>query len=142
MTAPSVSHSPLFSPSQATLATAFGGPLAGAVVMAVNYRHLARPRAGAITLFVGVTATATLLVIGSYLPTDASSLLIVLPYVALAHLTAERLQGNAFRTHRSAGGITYSAWRSVGVGLLSFVAIGIALLALFLVVPDRWLPAV
>ncbi len=131
----------LFAPSHATTATAIGGPLAGAVVMAANYRKLARPSASVSAILSGALASATLVIMAWKMPPHSSGLFVVALYTGGLHVLARWLQGSAFDAHIAAGGTAHSAWRAAGVGLgclaLTFLAVALALFT----VPPSWLPA-
>jgi len=130
----------LFSPIHVTLATAIGGPLAGAVVIAMNYRLLARTGAGTIAILLGALATVALLVAGWLLPKDFSPLVIVAGYTGVVYLVATRIQRPSLEAHPPAASRTQLAWRAVLVGLSSLALIAFILFVAFLVLPDNWLP--
>ena len=134
------SQLPLFSPIHVTLATAIGGPLAGAVVIAMNYRQLARTGAGTIAILLGALATVALLIAGWLLPKDVSPLLIVAGYTGLLYLVATMIQGPSLEAHPPAASGTRLAWRAALVGLSSLALIALIVFIAFLVLPDNWLP--
>jgi formylglycine-generating enzyme required for sulfatase activity len=111
------------------VATFFGGPLAGAILMALNYRRLGSKSAAPIAIAIGVSATGLLLVIGFNLPagglTALSALPLVLPFAARA--IAKACQGIAVAEHVSRGGPIASRWPAFGVGIavLALLALGL-----------------
>lgn len=100
------------------LASVFGGPPAGGVLMATNYFHLGR-RLPAIFIVLGtLTFTAGV----SYLLPDSSHFsfsIFALPFLlaAFTGLIAERLQDKDFKEHVQQGGRKGSMWIASAVGL-------------------------
>jgi tetratricopeptide (TPR) repeat protein len=107
----------LHSPGDVAWATFWGGPLAGALVLAINYVRLGRRRAAAWAAVGGLLATGTLVAVRTALPITAC----VPGLVALLAMwqTARALQGNAYERHLELGGRKASGWWAFGLGLLS-----------------------
>jgi hypothetical protein len=113
----------LFDNISVFIATFFGGPLAGAILMARNYSRFGDQAAVVRTVFAGVVATGLLLAIGNLVP---SGLQLPLAVSALAAITgiARALQGAAVEKHVRLGGRIASRWLAFGIG----VGVGAALL--------------
>jgi hypothetical protein len=129
----------LFSHYQIGGATFLGTPLAAAVLLAINYRRLRRPRAAWIALAIGLAVTA-LLVLLSFVPTDLpdtvyttiwDSLMSI--FIALAGFrAAEVAQGRALAAHKREGGRLESGWTWVGISLATTLLVLSPMIALLL----------
>ena len=90
-------------------------------------------------LWGGVLATALLFVVAVLLPENFPDAVIPGVYTVAIHQFAKRTQGADFAAFISAGGVRYSHWRVVGVGILCFVGVFFALFASLFLLPDSWL---
>lgn len=113
----------LFPPNAATLATFLGAPIAGAVVLAMNYRRLGRSSAALRAVLWGLLATAALIGLGFVLADRSPAFLVALIPVAIMAQLAKTLQGEAFEQHKQAGGKVASMWKAAGIGLVSLVGL-------------------
>jgi hypothetical protein len=124
----------LYTPAQVAVSTALGGPLAGALLLALNERRLGRTRRALISAGSGFLGTAALVALGALLPTAAARGLAGASLFAMHHI-AERL-----RTARPGGAeeAASSWWGVVGIGLLCLAAIvGVAVV---IAVAFDWVP--
>lgn len=112
----------LFTPGQATLACACGGPLAGCWLMARNYLAWAQKRAAWWTISIGLAATSFLLVIGLLLRHAGTGTEFSLAGLIAVKWAATALQGSAVAAHRAEGRPIQSWWKPVGLGLLFMAA--------------------
>jgi hypothetical protein len=104
------------------LAAFFGGPLAGTILMASNYRKLGQGNNGVLALILGAAASVGLIVMGlksTASPTIASVVLIV-----CTALAAKQLQGEAIKTHVAWGGQLFSKWRALGIAIATVLVLG------------------
>jgi hypothetical protein len=121
-TAPAAQR-PLYSPGAVGLATFFGAPIAGAVVMAINYRRLGRPGSATKAVIWGLVGTAALLALSFAISSHSAGLPIaIVPLVVMLQL-ARSQQGETFERHKAAGGPVASMWKAFGIGVVSLVAI-------------------
>jgi hypothetical protein len=139
MTSPLSRELRLYSPHHVLIATAIGGPFAGAFLVSANYRQLAEPRASNTAIAVGVFATASLLIIGWFLPANSLGPVVVVAYAFAAQALATKLQGQAVAAHTSSGGLTQSRWRAAGIGAVSLAGMVLFIALAALVVPEDWL---
>ena len=109
---------PLYSTGSIGLATLFGGPLATGWLMATNYWRLGERRKS-----VAAMAVAIVLLIGMYIvPTYVEEWELVVGLTLFALIGIQRaLQGAAFRAHIARWGREASAWRALGIGIVSLV---------------------
>lgn len=121
-TAPAAQY-PLYSPGAVGLATFVGAPVAGAAIMAMNYRRLGRPAAANKVILWGVAGTAALIALGFALGNHAPGIPLAFVPVAVMLQLARSLQGGAFSQHKAAGGKVASLWKAFGVGAASLVAV-------------------
>jgi len=128
-TSPSRPSNKLFGHWAVLWATLIGSPLAGGIVMAINYVRLGQRRAAFHAIFwtamflvaVGVAITALKLP----QPPDAIvPLLPVLPVIVM-DCVARGLQGEAVAEHIRRGGTLASAWWGVAIGIAVMICITI-----------------
>jgi hypothetical protein len=120
----------LFEPAAVGLATFFGSPIAGTILMAMNYSRLGKAGKGWLAVSLGVLGTAVLIAIGWNKPVGSGSLGVVL-FIAVWQL-ARVLQGNDVNAHQARGGRLVSRWAAFGIGIATLVVVvaGIAAAAL------------
>lgn len=113
------------SPTQVGVATFFGGPIAGWLLIARNYRRIGQRAAAWLALAGGVAFTATALGIGFALPDlpPGGNLLFAVILCGITIGCANALQGFAVKDHRERGGRTVPGWTVFG-----YVVAGIVLL--------------
>ncbi len=111
----------LYTPRAVGLATFLGGPLAGTVVMAMNYRRVGRPASAVKAILGGLAGTAALGALAFVLPEHSPGFLLgLIPLFVMVKL-ASTLQGETVNRHKYAGGKIASMWKAAGVGLLSLI---------------------
>jgi len=122
----------LFDASSVTIATLLGAPIAGAILMAVNYRRLGKEVNAAVVFLSGLAVTILAMVSANLIPASA---LYAVPIVLLVVMRsiAQSLQGPAVQQHVSSGGKLGSRWIAFGVGMAALVAIFGALFILFFI---------
>jgi len=122
---PQPSHK-LFNAPSVALATLFGAPAAGALLMAVNYRRLGQNGAAWLVMLLGLLVTGVALGVGYAIP-DGAWLPLGLGLLFGMRVLAVKLQGEAVAQHVSQGGRLGSKWVAFGVGMaflaLMFVAV-------------------
>jgi hypothetical protein len=124
---PAAANFSLFNSRAVTLATFFGTPAAGAVLMALNYRRLGEKGHAAMVLAVGITVTGLAIALAFATPSVASYPMGI-GLLLLTRLLAERLQGKAVALHVSQGGRLASKWVAFAVGAAFFVLIFLSVL--------------
>lgn len=127
----------LYSPNQIALATFLGAPLAGAVLMALNYRRLGHRPAAWKTALLGVAATALLIPLAMVLPSWFPG-----PALPVGCVVAMR-QLAVWMEHNHLGGsetptdtAATSTGMAVGVGLACLMGVFSAVVAVALVMPE------
>lgn len=108
----------LFNAGAVTLASFLGAPLAGAVLMAINFRRLDRKRAANITMACGVGATAVLIGICSILPDRIPIWVTAVPPLIVTISLAQYFQGEELQLHTRRRGQLGSRWTAAGIGLI------------------------
>ena len=104
------------------LAAFLGGPLAGTILIAGNYRKLGQGGNGILALILGAAASAGLILLG--LKTTQSPAIASIVLSVCTGLAARELQGNAIKTHIAWGGQLFSKWRAVGVAIVATLLLG------------------
>lgn len=108
----------LFNTSAVTLATFLGSPLAGAVLMAINFRRTGRKSAAKITAVCGVAGTAALMGISSILPDGIPIWVTAIPPLVVTSFLSQYFQGEELQLHTRRRGQLGSRWAAAGVGLI------------------------
>jgi hypothetical protein len=123
--APPVTVSPpeykLFKYTAVALATALGSVLAGAIVMAINYKRLGRPSAMWAWLIGGMVALTAIMALPD-LPGASLVVYSSMQIVGMYHLAKAMLKKHLDK-HLLAGGRLVSLWWSAGVGLIALVLV-------------------
>jgi hypothetical protein len=113
----------LFTPEQVAMATFFGAPLAGSVVMALNYRRVGLAQKALPAVFLGLVSTAALVVLSVLLPDGARPFLAGLPIGSVMAMlaVARSVQGPLVTFHVGTGGGRGSGWSAAGIGIASAI---------------------
>ena len=114
------------------VATFFGSPLAGAALMAINYRRLGRSRAAAWAILAGLLATAALIALAMLTSSDWMKPLPIGLTFAMAY-AAKGMQGAAIDQHVQQGGGLISRWAAFGIGMAGLVAVCSVIVAIVFV---------
>jgi hypothetical protein len=123
----------LFDSTSVGLATFFGTPMAGAGLMALNYRRMGK-RSGAIAAFVvGLAMTGLAILLGARISPGVSTAAGIGLLVATIR-TAKALQGAAVDEHLRQRGQLGSRWTAIGLGVavLAIICGGVFLAAFVL----------
>ena len=122
MSSSQISQSRVYSLRQVLIAAAIGGPLAGPILLASNYRAFGKPQSSQFTLLAGTALTLLVCLIAWLLPPDIPRPILTMAYFALTGFAATGLQGYALATTRAAGTPLHSTWRVLGVSVISLAA--------------------
>jgi hypothetical protein len=122
---------------QIAVATFFGGPLAGTILMAQNARAAGRPESARKTIIAGVIALLLVVVLAPLLPARTPNSLLPLLYVVAIQSAARSLQGPMLGEHFGAGGAKQSNWRVAAVALGCLALMVAVLLVEILIVAGR-----
>ncbi len=123
----------LFDSVSVALATLLGTPIAGTILMAVNYRRLQEGGKAAAAVAIGVVATILAIVFGNMIPTTFSTIVAV-GLLLTTRSCAQSLQGPAVTQHVSQGGTLGSRWAAAGVGI---AVLAVLFCAVFVVLTGR-----
>ena len=105
----------LFDANAVAAATLLGTPLAGASLMALNYRHLGQGMKAVTTLLIGLVITSLAILVGWNLPHDATAPLGLGLLIGIRKM-AEITQGSAVKEQVRDGGRLGSKWIAFLVG--------------------------
>jgi hypothetical protein len=125
---------PLYTPGAVTLATVFGGPLAGYWIMATNYRRMGRPADAQRAIASGLLIVALIVGAGFLLPPEYQSAALGMNIALIFFLRrqAQKEQGAAVEEHLAQGGREGSLWAAFGVGMaICLLVMSIALGVIF-----------
>ena len=128
----------LFSPGQIAWATFLGSPLAGCVLLSMNYRRNSNSSAAKKTLAAGAAVTVVLMIVAFLLPDAVPSSALPIGCVFAMHQIAKSLQGDIIEKHLLSGRTKASGWLATGIGFLSVVVILACLFAVLMVLPVDW----
>src|SRR5262249_45815159 len=110
------------------LATFLGGPLAGALLMAQNYRKLGKTVPALNMVGIGVLGMGLGMAAGHFIPREAY-IAIPIALVAGMRQLANATQGPAIEEHKDRGGDLGSNWVAIGLGG-AFLAVVLAIIFL------------
>jgi hypothetical protein len=126
----------LYDGNSVGLATILGGPAAGAILMAANYRRLGKGGRAATVLVAGLLVTAVVVGLGSFIPAGLSSAVAIGLFVGI-RAAAKAVQGPAVEEHVRLGGRLGSKWAAVGLGLGMLAIIGAGYIAGYLILNPK-----
>ena len=113
----------LYSPGQVAWASFLASPIAGSVLMALNYSRVGNGKASKITLLVGGLATVLVFVVALFVPDNFPNMLLPAIYVLGMFFTSTRLQGEAFKRDLPRGHRGASTWAATGIAILCMVVL-------------------
>jgi hypothetical protein len=112
----------LYDPVSVALATFFGSPVMGGILMALNFRKLGQRGNAIIAVCIGIAVTGLIILLGAVLPHGALVGLTA-GVVISARILAKSTQGPALDHHLGQGGQHASRWSAVGLGIVGAVMI-------------------
>jgi hypothetical protein len=107
----------LYTPGAVGLATFLGSPIAGTVVMAINYKRLGNRSAAGKALALGFVGTVALGTVAALLPQALSLAPSIGAWVGMNSI-AKSLQGEVVEEHTSRGGQLASNWKAAGIAVV------------------------
>jgi hypothetical protein len=130
----------LFDARAVGLAALICTPLAGALLIAVNYSRLGKARKAALAILFALIATAILIVIKwnapSLIGTVGASALGFLGFLCTWQIALE-IQGDAIDDHLTSGGRLASKWTALFVGIASLAALYAVICAILFALQER-----
>ena len=131
--APAAPSERLYSASQIAWATLIGSPLAGCLLLGLNYRTVGKPRAAWQSLIGGFGSLVVLLSIGLVLPERFPSMVFPVASSLAMRQLAKRLQGDTINGHLASGGKRASWWLTIGISVaILFVIVVVVFGGIFL----------
>jgi hypothetical protein len=130
----------LYSPGHVAWASFLGSPLAGGMLMAINFFRLRKPLAGNVSLIVGLFLAIGLMVLSFFLPDSLPNSVIPLAYTFGMYQATKLLQGDDYGEHLARGGRKGSAWVATGVGAICLIIFVALLFAVLFSLPEEWIP--
>lgn len=137
--APPIIKAKFYSAGQIAWAGFLGSPIAGFILIAINYRRWNKHKEANIAIGVGLLLTVVLLAISAFLPENFPNSVIPLAYTVGIYQGVRVLQGPAYDKHFWNGGAKASTWGATGVGILCGFVILALLFGVILAMPDEWL---
>jgi uncharacterized membrane protein HdeD (DUF308 family) len=115
----SISAKPLYDAGSVTLATVFGGALAGFGLIALNYRRMGKTDAAWKAFASGILITAALIGTGFFLNPTYQSVFLAIGISMIFGIrgVAQKEQGTAVEEHAYQGGAIGSRWAAFGIGI-------------------------
>lgn len=118
----------LFDHRAVWVATFFGQPLGGSILIAINYLRLGKgATVAAFTTLVGLVATGLVMLSVSFLPWGQVALILDAMILLFTMKYAKAIQGSSIEEHKSRGGRLASLWAALGIGVaaLAFNALAV-----------------
>jgi hypothetical protein len=122
---PEVSYR-LFDHGAVALATLFGSPIAGTILMAINYRRLGKPSSAVGAVACGIVGTGLAIALASLLPQGISSGMSIVLLLVMMN-AAKTFQGSIIEEHKRQGGKLASLWVAffISLGVLAVIVLGV-----------------
>jgi hypothetical protein len=120
---PPLTDKPLYSVNAVGLASFLGSVLAGAVLMAINYRRIGEPARATYAIILGILGTVASIGIALVLPDRVPSAAIVVPQLFAMIAIARAMQGPMLERHVQQGGKIASMWKAAGIAMLFFIVL-------------------
>jgi 4-amino-4-deoxy-L-arabinose transferase-like glycosyltransferase len=131
----------LYSPGHMAWATFLGSPLAGCVLLAINYQRLGESTSAMAAVVAGSIVTLATCTVGFFLPDNFPSLVIPLALTFGMWAVGKALQRETVEQHLAKGGEKASAWGATGVGVVVLLlVIGAIIFAAVVFLPEAWFP--
>jgi hypothetical protein len=112
---------PLYTTQHVVLASFFGTPLAGFIVLGINEGRMGRPEQLSKMVGLGVVASVVVFVISLMLPEEFPAFVISLAYLFGMQAVAKQWQGEEVMSRLSNGTPKASGWNAFGIGLLCLI---------------------
>jgi hypothetical protein len=106
----------LFDSTAVAFATFFGSPIAGAALMALNYRRLGKGKSAILAMVGGLVVTGMVILLAYLIPPSGSTAIAIVLVGAMKNV-AKALQGAAIEQHLRQVGSLGSSWTASGLGL-------------------------
>ncbi|MCC2669400.1 MAG: hypothetical protein K0Q72_1871 [Armatimonadetes bacterium] len=121
----------LFDSGAVAIATFMGTPIAGSIVVALNYRRLGKRATAVKAVVCGVVATVLAMVIASLLPQGLSTGFGLALLFSTSYM-ANVFQGTAIAEHKRQGGKIASRWYAflIGLGIMALMVCVVVALAI------------
>jgi FtsH-binding integral membrane protein len=105
------------------LAAFFGGPLTSVYIIAENYKQLGHPEKIKRTWIIGFCLCIVFLVAVFLLSTTNKTPNIIVPLICILVGTAimQTWQGADIKKHVDSGGLVYSLWRALLIGIIGLI---------------------
>ncbi len=110
----------LFDSTAVGLATFFGTPIAGTILMAINYRRLGKAGQAAAAVLIGIVVTGLAVLLGHFMPQAAAFGIAAALFVGMKG-AAQSIQGAAVAEHLREGGSLASNWTAFGLSVAACV---------------------
>jgi len=110
------------------------------VLLASNFALFGSRISSVHTILLGVLATFGVMAIAVVLPENVPSGVIPAAYVAMFQQISQRSHGAQFKEFISSGGLRYSHWRVLGIGLLCLLGLFVIIFALVAFLPEQYFP--
>lgn len=109
---------PLYTTQHVTLATFFGTPLAGFILLGLNESRMGRPEKMTKMFGLGAVVTVIVIAISLALPAEFPGFVISLAYLLGMQALAKQWQGEEVMARLSNGTPKASGWHAFGIALL------------------------
>jgi len=113
----------IYSLGQISAAALVGSPIAGAILIASNFRAFGLPDSSKNSLLLGVASTVIIIVAGFFVPESTPNSVIPAIYCTIIYYLAKHYQGVKVDDFIEAGGQKYSHWRVFGIAVACLVAV-------------------
>jgi hypothetical protein len=127
----------LYSLGGIVVATLVGGPLAGGVILAINYRRLARSGAALQAVIWSALATLAFISAAIVLPSETPNWPFWLVPMGGMNAAAKLFQGGMLDEHFKRGGAKASTLGAAGIGFLADIVVIVVFIAILMILPEE-----
>jgi hypothetical protein len=128
----------LYSPGQVAWASFLGTPVAGCVLLAINFQRFGQITAANLALVTGFIGTIVVFAIAFVLPDNFPNLVLPLAYTFGMYQGAKQWQGETYQHRLANGDRKASGWAATGISIVCLICITLVLFAVLLAAPDSW----
>ncbi|MGN6600802.1 MAG: hypothetical protein ACTHK8_00035 [Ginsengibacter sp.] len=130
----------LYSDRAIYIGTFLGGPLVGGYMAAENFKQIGESEKVRSTWLISIAVFIVILAAAFLLPAmkQVPNYLIPIIYAAIARLLVKKYQGESINEHIQSGGLTFTTWRAVWIGLVG-TAVFLTVAVIFALLADKGL---
>lgn len=121
----------IYSVSSIRIASFIGGPLAGAYLIAANFKQLGEGNKVAKTWLWSIVIFTAVMTISFFLPDSIPNIVYNLIFFLIVSFFVQKYQAEKIEAHVNSGGLTYKTYRAVLIAILSLLILVAFILGMY-----------